>query len=191
MGPARGTVFVVTGPSGVGKGTLIAMLRERIPDLAVSVSATTRRPREGEEDGRDYFFLSEEEFVRKVDRGEFLEHARYSGNLYGTLREEVEAKAERGSGVILEIELQGARQVRASMPDAVQVFVAPPEFETLRARLEGRGTDEPAAIAARLEVAASELEARDEFEHQVVNDELELAADQLEAVVRQELSESR
>lgn len=191
MGPARGTVFVVTGPSGVGKGTLIAMLRERIPDLAVSVSATTRRPREGEEDGRDYFFLSEEEFVRKVDRGEFLEHARYSGNLYGTLREEVEAKAERGSGVILEIELQGARQVRASMPDAVQVFVAPPEFETLRARLEGRGTDDPAAIAARLEVAASELEARDEFEHQVVNDELELAADQLEAVVRQELSESR
>lgn len=190
MGPARGTVFVVTGPSGVGKGTLIAMLRERIPDLAVSVSATTRRPREGEEDGRDYFFLSEEEFVRKVDRGEFLEHARYSGNLYGTLREEVEAKAERGSGVILEIELQGARQVRASMPDAVQVFVAPPEFETLRARLEGRGTDDPAAIAARLEVAASELEARDEFEHQVVNDELELAADQLEAVVRQELSES-
>ena len=182
---------MVTGPSGVGKGTLIAMLRERIPDLAVSVSATTRRPREGEEDGRDYFFLSEEEFVRKVDRGEFLEHARYSGNLYGTLREEVEAKAERGSGVILEIELQGARQVRASMPDAVQVFVAPPEFETLRARLEGRGTDEPAAIAARLEVAASELEARDEFEHQVVNDELELAADQLEAVVRQELSESR
>ena len=191
MGPARGTVFVVTGPSGVGKGTLIAMLRERIPDLAVSVSATTRRPREGEEDGRDYFFLSEEEFVRKVDRGEFLEHARYSGNLYGTLREEVEAKAERGSGVILEIELQGARQVRASMPDAVQVFVAPPEFETLRARLESRGTDDPAAIAARLEVAASELEARDEFEHQVVNDELELAADQLEAVVRQELSESR
>ena len=191
MGPARGTVFVVTGPSGVGKGTLIAMLRERIPDLAVSVSATTRRPREGEEDGRDYFFLSEEEFVRKVDRGEFLEHARYSGNLYGTLREEVEAKAERGSGVILEIELQGARQVRASMPDAVQVFVAPPEFETLRARLEGRGTDDPAAIAARLEVAASELEARDEFEHQVVNDELDLAADQLEAVVRQELSESR
>ena len=191
MGPARGTVFVVTGPSGVGKGTLIAMLRERIPDLAVSVSATTRRPREGEEDGRDYFFLSEEEFVQKVDRGEFLEHARYSGNLYGTLREEVEAKAERGSGVILEIELQGARQVRASMPDAVQVFVAPPEFETLRARLEGRGTDDPAAIAARLEVAASELEARDEFEHQVVNDELELAADQLEAVVRQELSESR
>lgn len=181
---------MVTGPSGVGKGTLIALLRERVPGLAVSVSATTRPPREGEVNGRDYFFLDEGDFLERVEADDFLEYARYSGNLYGTLRSEVEAKAAEGSGVILEIELQGARQIRTSMPDAVQVFVAPPEFETLRARLEGRGTDGPEAIAARLEVAAEELEARDEFEHQLVNDDLELAAERLEAIVRQELSQS-
>jgi len=190
VGPGTGTVFVVTGPSGVGKGTLISRVRERLPELAVSISATTREPRAGEVDGHDYFFLGEAEFLEKVERGEFVEHARYSGNLYGTLRSEVEEKAADGHGVILEIELQGARQIRSTMPDAVQVFVAPPEFETLRARLEERGTDGPEAIAARLEVAAQELEARDEFEHQLVNDDLDLAVDQLEAVVLRELSQS-
>lgn len=180
---------MITGPSGVGKGTLIARLRERIPGLEVSVSATTRAPRPGERDGVDYFFLPEEEFRRRVGAGEFLEHARYSGNLYGTLRAEVEGKASSGTGVILEIELQGARQVRASMPEAIQVFIAPPEFEALRRRLEGRGTDRPEAIEARLRVAAEELDAREEFEHQVVNDDLDLALERLEAIVRPELSQ--
>lgn len=181
---------MVTGPSGVGKGTLIGRLRERLPGLSVSVSATTRPPRPGEVEGRDYFFLEEEEFDRRVEGGEFVEHARYSGNLYGTLRSEVERKAASGSGVILEIELQGARQIRASMPDAIQVFVAPPDFETLRTRLELRGTDDAGAISGRLEVAQVELRARDEFEHQVVNDDLEVAIDDLEAIVRRELSQS-
>ena len=186
---AGGDVFVVTGPSGVGKGTLIGRLRKRIAGLELSTSATTRSPRAGEQDEIDYFFLSEDEFHRKVDAGEFIEYARYSGNLYGTLRSEVERKAADSTGVILEIELQGARQIRASMPEAVQVFIAPPEFEVLRRRLEGRGTDDPAAIEARLRVAAEELEARDEFEHQVVNDDLDLATERLEAIVRQELSQ--
>lgn len=189
MAEAGGDVFVITGPSGVGKGSLIALLRQRIPGLEVSISATTRDPRAGERDGVDYFFIPEDEFVRRVEAGEFIEHARYSDNLYGTLRSEVEGKAASGPGVILEIELQGARQIRASMPEAIQVFIAPPEFEVLRRRLEGRGTDLPEAIEARLKVAAEELEARDEFEHQVVNDELEVAADSLEAIVRRELSQ--
>lgn len=189
MAQAGGDVFVITGPSGVGKGTLIGRLRERIPGLELSTSATTRSPRAGERDGIDYFFLSEEEFLRRVEAAEFIEHARYSGNLYGTLRSEVQRKAAAATGVILEIELQGARQIRASMPEAVQVFIAPPEFEVLRRRLEGRGTDDPEAIEARLKVAAEELEARDEFEHQVVNDDLDLAEERLEAIVRRELSQ--
>lgn len=186
---AGGDVFVITGPSGVGKGTLIGRLKARIPGLELSTSATTRPPREGERDGIDYFFLTEEEFQAKIEGGEFIEYARYSGNLYGTLRSEIEAKAAAATGVILEIELQGARQVRATMPEAVQVFIAPPEFEVLRRRLEGRGTDETEAIEARLKVAAEELEARDEFEHQVVNDDLDLATERLEAIVSRELSQ--
>lgn len=180
---------MITGPSGVGKGTLIGRLRERVPGLELSTSATTRPPRAGERDGVDYFFLSEEEFLRRVEAGEFIEHARYSGNLYGTLRSEVQRKAAASTGVILEIELQGARQIRASMPEAVQVFIAPPEFEVLRRRLEGRGTDDPEAIEARLRVAAEELEAQDEFEHQVVNDDLDVAEERLEAIVQRELSQ--
>lgn len=189
MAPAEGTVFVVTGPSGVGKGTLIGRVRERLPGIEVSISATTRGPRAGEVDGVDYFFLDEPEFERRVAAGEFVEHARYSGHLYGTLRSEIEAKAIAGSAVILEIELQGARQIRNTMPEAVQVFVAPPAFEVLRQRLVGRGTDSPEAIEARLQVASEEMAARDEFAHQVVNDDLDLATDRLEAIVRRELSE--
>lgn len=181
---------MVTGPSGVGKGTLIARLKERIEGLTSSTSATTRSPRSGETEGVDYFFLTEAGFLEKVERGEFLEHARYSGNLYGTLRSEVEQKAKSSTGVILEIELQGARQIRSSMPEAVQVFIAPPDFAVLRERLEARGTDGPDEIEARLQVASGELAARDEFTHQVVNEDLDVAAEQLEAIVRDELSQS-
>ena len=122
-----GKVFVITGPSGVGKGTLIERLLERIPELELSVSATTREPRPGEVDGRDYHFLTPEEFDRRVEAGDFLEHATYSGNRYGTLREEVERRLAEGRSVVLEIEVQGARQVREAMPEAVQIFIAPPE----------------------------------------------------------------
>jgi len=181
---------VITGPSGVGKGSLISLLRHRIPELELSTSATTRQPRPGEKDGLDYHFLQPADFLDRVAAGEFLEHAAYSGNHHGTLRSEVDRRTRAGSPVVLEIEVQGARQIARSMPEAVQIFIAPPELASLRERLQGRGTDSPEAIARRLEVAEEELAARDEFHHQVVNDDLEDALDQLEAIVRGKLSES-
>jgi guanylate kinase len=180
-------VFVITGPSGVGKGTLISRLLERVPDLELSVSATTREPRPGEVDGRDYHFLSAEEFDRRIEAEDFLEFATYSGNRYGTLRSEVGKRLDAGHSVVLEIEVQGARQVRAAMRESIQVFIAPPDPAVLRQRLESRGADSAAAIDARLEVAGVELAAQDEFAYRVVNDELARAAGDLEGIVRAEL----
>ena len=162
-----------------------------MPELELAVSATTREPRPGEEAGRDYHFLSDEEFERRVQAGEFVEHARYSGRRYGTLRSELENLAGRGRPVVLEIELQGARQVRRAMPEAVQVFIAPPNEEALRARLIGRGTDSPEQVQARLLTAREELRAQQEFAHVVVNDRLEAAVAELEALVRQALAGAR
>jgi guanylate kinase len=190
MTAAQSRVFVITGPSGVGKGSLISRLREAVPEIELSVSATTRAPREGEVDGVDYHFLQPEEFERRVEAGDFLEHARYSGNRYGTLRSEVERRIQNGHPVVLEIEVQGARQVRTTMPEAVQVFIAPPRLESLRQRLESRGTDGSESIEARLEVAEQEMKARGEFPHEVVNDDLDRAADELRAIVGLKLSES-
>jgi len=175
---------VITGPSGVGKGTLIRGLLERVPELELSVSATTRAPRPGEEDGVDYHFLTSERFESRVNAGDFVEHASYSGNRYGTLRSELERRLAAGAGVVLEIEVQGARQVRASMPDAVAVFIAPPSLDALRARLVGRGTDSPEQVDERLRTAERELEAQPEFGHVVVNDRLEQATDELVEIVR-------
>jgi guanylate kinase len=180
-------VFVITGPSGVGKGTLIRRLRELLPELELSISATTRAPREGESDGVDYHFLDRDEFARRADANEFLEHAAYSGNRYGTLRSEVESRLAEGRSVLLEIEVQGARQVRAAMPEAVLVFIAPPSAETLRDRLEGRGTDADAAIDERLRTAELELDAQQEFKHVVVNEDLDRAVEELAQIVRSEL----
>ncbi len=180
-------VFVITGPSGVGKGTLISKLLERIPDLELSISATTREPRAGEVDGRDYHFLSREEFDRRIAAEDFLEFATYSGHSYGTLRSEVSNRLSEGHSVVLEIEVQGARQVRAAMRESAQVFIAPPDPMALRRRLESRGTDSLEAIDARLEVAEQELAAQDEFAHRVINDDLERAATELEGIVRTEL----
>ena len=177
-------VFVITGPSGVGKGTLIRSLRERVPELELSVSATTRAPRPGEEDGVAYHFLTDADFQRRVEAGEFVEHATYSGRRYGTLRAELDRRTRDGHPVVLEIEVQGARQVRRTMPEALQVFIAPPSREALRARLVGRGTDDAEQVAARLRTADAELEAQDEFAHVVVNDRLEDAVDELTAIVR-------
>ena len=180
-------VFVITGPSGVGKGTLISRLLGRVPNLELSVSATTREPREGEVDGRDYHFLARDEFDRRVEAEDFLEFATYSGNRYGTLRSEVRKRLDAGHSVVLEIEVQGARQVRAAMRESVQVFIAPPDPSVLRRRLESRGADSAEAIDSRLEVAEQELAAQDEFDYRIVNDDLKKAATELEEIVRGEL----
>jgi len=181
-------VFVITGPSGVGKGTVIRALRERLPELELSLSATTRNPREGEVDGVDYRFLTDEEFDRHLSAGDFLEHAHYAGARYGTLRCEVERRAAEGRPVVLEIEVQGARQIRGAMAQAVQVFLAPPSLETLRERLLSRGTDSTEEVEQRLRVAREELEAQDEFAHVVENDELERAVDDLAAIIEPQLT---
>jgi guanylate kinase len=180
-------VFVITGPSGVGKGTLIRGLMERHPELELSVSATTRAPRPGERDGVDYHFLTRDEFDRRVAAGEFVEHADYAGRSYGTLRSELDDRLDAGKPVVLEIEVQGARQVRAAVPDAVQVFIAPPSLDALRTRLVGRGTDDAGEVERRLRVAERELTAQPEFGHVVVNDRLDEALAQLSRILDAEL----
>ena len=178
------SAVVITGPSGVGKGTLIRSLRERMPELQLSISATTRLPRAGETQDVDYHFMSPEEFERHVVAGDFVEHADYAGARYGTLRSELETRSSSGAPVVLEIEVQGARQVREQMPEAVQVFIAPPSVDALRARLVGRGSDAADEIEARLRTAEHELAAQHEFAHVVVNDRLEDAVEQLVQIVR-------
>jgi guanylate kinase len=164
----------------VGKGTLIRAMLERFPQLALSVSATTRQPRPGETQGVDYHFLTPEDFEKRLQNGDFLEYAEYAGNRYGTLRSELERP---GAGLVLEIELQGARQVREALPEAVQVFIKPPSLDALRTRLIGRGADSEQQIARRLEVAERELAAEPEWKHVIVNDRLEDAVDQLTRLV--------
>lgn len=178
---------MIAGPSGVGKGTLIRGLLERLPNLELSISATTRAPRPGEQDGVDYHFLEPAEFERRVQAGEFVEYASYLGRRYGTLRSELERRTKAGKTIVLEIEVQGARQVRQAMPDALQVLILPPSIDALRTRLVGRGTDAPEQIEQRLRTAEQEIEARREFAHVIVNDRLEQATDELVTVVRSAL----
>ena len=171
-------VLVITGPSGVGKGTLIHRLLDELPGAELSVSATTRPPRDGEVNGRDYHFLAASEFEWRVRRGEFVEHAEYAGNRYGTLRSELQRPARL---IVLEIDLQGARQLRATMPEAEQVFIAPPDddLDELERRLVARGDESDEQIGVRLDVAREELAAQDEFRHRVVNADAEQAAREL------------
>ena len=166
----KGVLFVFSGPSGVGKGTLKAKLFEEFADkIAYSVSATTRGPREGEVDGKDYFFITRQEFERRVQNNEFLEHAEFAGNCYGTPREYVSKLLESGMNVVLEIDVQGALQVMKSMPECVSVFILPPSFEELEHRLRGRGTETEEKVRERLETAKRELPYAPQYDYQIVN----------------------
>jgi guanylate kinase len=178
-----GKLIVLTGPSGVGKGTLVRALRQRHPNLFLSVSATTRNPRPGEVHGEDYYFISRLEFERMVTDGDFLEWAEFAGNCYGTPRKPVEQQIAQGKWVILEIELEGARQARRMFPDAVRIFILPPSLDELEGRLRGRGQDSDEAIARRLARARVELEAAGEFDFQIINQDLEAALEQIERVM--------
>lgn len=176
----QGRLVVLTGPSGVGKGTLLRALVQRHPELYVSISVTTRRPRPGEVDGRDYYFVSESQFERMVANGELLEWAEFAGNFYGTPRAPVEEHIRRGDWVILEIELEGARQIRKTFPDALRLFVLPPSLAELEQRIRSRGQDSDDAIARRLQRAREEIAAADEFNLQIVNDNFDRAVQQVE-----------
>ncbi len=178
---------MVSGPSGAGKGTLVKELLARYPQARLSISATTRKPRRGEEDGRDYFFLSEEEFRRHLAEDSFLEWAEVYGNLYGTFREQVEQELERGNDVILEIDVQGALQVAEKLPEAVMIFVYHPSLEELERRLRARNTDDEETISRRLRKARWEIEqGRNHFHYEIINHDLDEAIQQMCSVYERE-----
>jgi guanylate kinase len=174
--PARGKLFVFTAPSGAGKTTLVRRVMRERPDLAFSISYTTRKRREGEIDGRDYYFLTRSEFRAMRDAGDFLEHAEVFGNYYGTGRAQVEMLRRAGRDVLLEIDWQGARQVRANQPDCCSIFILPPSVDELERRLRGRETDSEDVITQRLGEAVDDMSHWSEFDHVVVNDDLNEAA---------------
>lgn len=180
-------LLVLSSPSGGGKTTIARRLLERRDDLGYSISATTRARRTGEEHGRDYWFLESAEFDRRVAAGEFVEHANYNGQQYGTLRSEVERLFRAGKSVVLDIEVDGARQVRRRFPDAVLVFVLPPSGAELVRRLKARQTEGPAALKRRMEIATEELAAVPEYDYVVVNDELDRAVGDVEAILSAEI----
>jgi guanylate kinase len=177
-------LFVISGPSGVGKGTVIRAVRERLPWLALATSATTRPIRPGERDGREYYFLSPQAFEEAVGKGEFLEHVDYAGHRYGTLRREVERRLRSGESVVLEIDVEGAREVKRLLPHAVLVFIAPPTVADLETRLRHRETNSPAEIETRLAIACAELGAARHFDHRITNDDVSRAAEELERTIR-------
>ncbi|MGB9792414.1 MAG: guanylate kinase [Thermacetogeniaceae bacterium] len=183
---AKPLLIVVSGPSGSGKGTLCGLLRQRLPDLAYSVSVTTRPPRPGEKDGVDYFFVSTEEFLDKIKAGEFLEWAKVYDNYYGTPVSYVKNCLKDGKDVLLEIDIQGARQVKKLFPDAVLIFISPPSFEELGARITKRGTDSEDEIKKRLSSAKEELQAASEYDYVVVNDHQERAVEEILEIIKRE-----
>ncbi len=187
----RGNLFVISGPSGAGKGTLINLLSDKVPDIWVSVSATTREPRDGEQEGVNYFFKTPDEFKSMVDNEELLEWASYSGNYYGTPLESVKERVDEGFQVILEIDVQGAFQVKEKFPDAVLIFIEPPSNEELEHRLRGRGTDNKDSISERLKTAEVELAHKMEYDTQIVNDDLQTALGELADYINDKAEEER
>jgi guanylate kinase len=181
-----GTLFIVSAPSGAGKTSLVKALLERMSDVVVSVSHTTREPRPGEQDGVDYHFVSKPAFEAMVTAGGFLEHARVFDNFYGTSRSAVAEQLEAGRDVILEIDWQGARQVRARFPDSISIFIAPPSITVLRARLAGRGQDSSEVVERRMREARSELSHFPEYDYLVINDDFNVALVELRAIVAAE-----
>jgi guanylate kinase len=181
--PARGTLFVVSSPSGGGKGTIIEHVLECVENLSYSVSYTTRAPRLKEVDGREYFFISRETFEDKVAAGEFLEWACVHGNLYGTAKNQILAETAAGSDIILEVDVQGAASVRRLLMDSVSIFILPPSYEVLRERLIARGTDSPEELAVRLRNAPEELRQYSAFDYVIINDEVERAVNQLASII--------
>jgi len=179
---SRGTLFVVAAPSGAGKTSLVRALIKRMPQLRFSISYTTRRRRETEQHGRDYFFVDRAEFDRMVADGEFLEHAQVFDNSYGTARAQVESILQQGENVLLEIDWQGAQQVRAAMPECRSIFILPPSREALEQRLRGRATDSEEVIARRLRDSIADMSHWDEFDYVVINDDFERATNDLEAI---------
>lgn len=174
-----GKLIVISGPSGVGKGTLIHSFLEGCPNLAVSISATTRAPREGEENGVHYYFITKEDFEERIETGRMLEYACYNGNYYGTPKDMVECACKEGKDIILEIEVQGAQQIKMLCPDAVLIFIMPPSLEVLQKRLTDRHTEDDTAIQNRLHIATEELSHADEYDYIVINDVLDRARNEL------------
>ncbi|CAK1222581.1 MULTISPECIES: guanylate kinase [Fructobacillus] len=183
----RGLLIVLSGPSGVGKGTVRkAIFEDDGVDFRYSISATTRKPRVGEVDGQDYFFVSREEFEEKIQAGDMLEYAEYVGNYYGTPRSFIDETLASGKDVFLEIDVQGALQVKTKMPEGVYIFLTPPDIKNLRTRLEGRGTDSPEVIDQRVEAAKDELKKMINYNYAVENDIVELAVDRIKAIITAE-----
>ena len=179
----QGKLIVITGPSGVGKGTIVRSLLQNNPQLSLSISATTRKPRPGEADGQDYYFISKEEFLEAIANSGFLEWAEYAGNYYGTPRTKIEALLDAGKWVLLEIELVGARAIAEIFPDALRIFILPPSLEELEARIRKRGKDPESAINQRLIRAKTEIAAKDEFDICVVNQDLATTIEEVEQAI--------
>ena len=179
----KGLLVVYTGASGVGKGTIMKELLRKNPNIRLSVSATTRAPREGEQNGREYYFVSHERFDEMISENGFLEYAEYVGNKYGTPKAPVFRMLDEGFDVFLEIEVKGFLQVKEACPECVTIFIAPPSFEELQARLRGRGTETEEVIAARLKTAEEELKSHHMFDYVVVNDDVNRAADEVLSII--------
>lgn len=186
MSNRRGKLFIISGPSGAGKSTVISKASQNRNDICFSVSLTTRNPREGEVNGKDYFFITKEEFRSRIEKGLLLEYAEYVNNFYGTPADYVNAQLDKGMNLILDIEIQGARQVLAKMPDAVSIFIVPPSMEELRSRLVHRGTDSEAVIEARLQRAKEEYSEADFYKYLIINDSADAAAEKLKSIINAE-----